>query len=88
MARHAQSTQNNNFIISLQYLKENVKDRVDFSLLTIVKRFFKVILPFLMCVAIIMKEFTDIINQCLTNPANQCLTDINRYFSHTLHIQS
>ena len=51
MARHAQSTQNNNFIISLQYLKENVKDGVDFSLLIIVKRFFKVILSFLMCVA-------------------------------------
>ena len=39
MARHAQSTQNNNFIISLQYLKENVKDGVDFSLLIIVKRY-------------------------------------------------
>ena len=51
MVRHAQSTQNNNFILSLQYLKENVKDRVDFSLLIIVKRFFKVLLSFLMCVA-------------------------------------
>ena len=51
MARHPQSIQNNNFIISLQYLKENVKDGVDFSLLIIVKRFFKVILSFLMCVA-------------------------------------
>ena len=51
MARHSQSTQNNNFIISLQYLKENVKDGVDFSLLIIIKRFFKVILPFLMRVA-------------------------------------
>ena len=51
MTRHAQSTQNNNFIISLQYLKENVKDGVDFSLLIIVKRLFKVILSFLMCVA-------------------------------------
>ena len=38
MARHAQSTQNNN-------------NGVDFSLLIIVKRFFKVILSFLMCVA-------------------------------------
>ena len=35
----------------MQYLKENVKDGVDFSLLIIVKRFFKVILSFLMCVA-------------------------------------
>ena len=26
----SQSTQNNNFTISLQYLKENVKDEVDF----------------------------------------------------------
>ena len=35
----------------MQYLKENVKDGVDFSLLIIIKRFFKVILPFLMRVA-------------------------------------
>ena len=35
----------------LQYLNENVKDGVDFSLLIIVKGFFKVILTFLMCVA-------------------------------------
>ena len=51
MARHAQSTQNNNFIISLQYFKENIKDWVVFSQLIIVKHFFKVILSFLMCVA-------------------------------------
>ena len=30
VARQAQSTQNNNFVISLQYIKENVKDEVDF----------------------------------------------------------
>ena len=30
LARHAQSTQNNKFTISLQYLKKNVKDDVDF----------------------------------------------------------
>ena len=30
MTSHAQSTQNNKFIISFQYLKENVKDDVDF----------------------------------------------------------
>ena len=30
VARHAQSTQNNEFTISLQYLKENMKDIVDF----------------------------------------------------------
>ena len=41
MARHAQSTQNNNFITSLQYHKETVKDGVDFSLQIIVKRFFQ-----------------------------------------------
>ena len=29
VARHAQGTQNNKFAISLQYLKENVKDEVD-----------------------------------------------------------
>ena len=28
IARHVQSTQNNKFAISLQYLKENVKDKV------------------------------------------------------------
>ena len=27
---HVQNTQNNNFTMSLQYLKENVKDEVDF----------------------------------------------------------
>ena len=51
MNRHTQSTQKNNFIMFLQYLNENVKDGVDFSLLIIVKGFFKVILTFLMCVA-------------------------------------
>ena len=30
IARHVQSTQNDKFAISLQYLKENVKDEVDF----------------------------------------------------------
>ena len=50
MTRYDQSTQKNNFIISLQYLKENVKDWVNFFLLIIVKRFLKVILSFLMCV--------------------------------------
>ena len=29
VARHAQSTQINKFVISLQYLKENVNDEVD-----------------------------------------------------------
>ena len=38
-------------LISLQYLKENVKDGVYFSLLIIVKRFFKVILSFFMYAA-------------------------------------
>ena len=32
IAKHVQSTQNNKFAISLQYLKENVKDEVDFLL--------------------------------------------------------
>ena len=31
MAKHAQITQNNKFIISLQYLKKEVSDEVDFS---------------------------------------------------------
>ena len=30
VSRHAKSTQNNKFTISLQYFKENVKDEVDF----------------------------------------------------------
>ena len=30
IAKHTQSIQNNKFLISLQYLKENVKDEVDF----------------------------------------------------------
>ena len=50
MTRHTQSIQNNNFIISLQYLKERVKDGVHFSLLIIVKRFFKAMLSFFLCV--------------------------------------
>ena len=29
LARQAQSTQNNHFTISLQYIKENMKDEVD-----------------------------------------------------------
>ena len=32
IASHAQSTQYNKFAVSLQYLKENVKDEVDFLL--------------------------------------------------------
>ena len=32
VARHAESTQNNKFTISMQYLKENVKNKVDFLL--------------------------------------------------------
>ena len=58
MVRHVQSIQGNNFIISSQYLKENVKDGGlnDFSLLIIVKRFFRVILSFLMCVARITRN--------------------------------
>ena len=30
VARHAQSTQNRNFAISLQYIMENVKDEIGF----------------------------------------------------------
>ena len=41
----------------------------------------------LVCVATLMKIFTNI-NRCLTDPDNRCFTDINRYCSHTLHIQS
>ena len=52
MVRHAQSTQSNNFIIYILAIsQENVKHGIDFSLLINVKRFFKVILSFFMCVA-------------------------------------
>ena len=40
-ARHAQSTQNNKFVLSLQYLTENVKDEVGFSLQISINGFFK-----------------------------------------------
>ena len=38
---HAQSTQKNKFTISLQYLKENVKDEVDFLPADKGQRFFQ-----------------------------------------------
>ena len=31
IARHVQSSQNNKFVVSLQYLKENMKDEVEFK---------------------------------------------------------
>ena len=40
-ARNAQSTQNNRFTISLQYVKENVKDEVDFLSADKRRRFLK-----------------------------------------------
>ena len=43
LVRHTQSTINNKFTISLKYLKENVKDEVNFCLLIIVEGLFKVI---------------------------------------------
>ena len=39
ITRHAQSTQNNKFAISLQYLKEKMKDEVKIN-----KKIFKLIL--------------------------------------------
>ena len=44
IAWHPQTTENIKFTLSLQYLKENLKDEVEFFLLIIVKGFFKVIL--------------------------------------------
>ena len=44
-----QSTQNNMFAISLQNLKENVKDEIDFYLYIKIKGTFKLILSFYMC---------------------------------------
>ena len=52
VARRAQSTQNNKPTMSLQYLKESVKDKVDFFCPQInVKGFFKLILLFWVNVA-------------------------------------
>ena len=41
-ARQAQSTKNNQFTISLQYLKENMKDEVDFLPADKCWRFFQI----------------------------------------------
>ena len=41
-----QSMKNNHLTISLQYLKENMNDEVDFCLLENVKGFFKLLLSF------------------------------------------
>ena len=46
IARYAQSTQNNKFTISLQYLKEIVKDKVDFCQQINFISFFKLMLSF------------------------------------------
>ena len=46
ISMHPQSTWDNKFTISLQYLKKNVKDELDFCVLIIVKGFSKVILSF------------------------------------------
>ena len=52
IARHAQSTKTNKFALSLQYLKENMKNEVHFSCMQInIKSFIKLILSFEMCVA-------------------------------------
>ena len=50
IVRHVQSTQNNKFTISLQYLKEIIKDEVDFLSADKRQRFFKVILSLYACV--------------------------------------
>ena len=42
LAKHAQSTQNNKLAISLQYLKENMKDEVDFLSADKCWRFFQI----------------------------------------------
>ena len=40
VACYSQSTQNNKFVISLQYLKENMKDEIDFLPVDKYKRLF------------------------------------------------
>ena len=44
VARHTQSTKSKKFAISLQYLKENVKDEVAFCMQINIQGFFKLIL--------------------------------------------
>ena len=44
VAFHSQSTQNKKFAMSLQYLKENVKDEIDFLPVDTHQRFFKLTL--------------------------------------------
>ena len=51
VARHAQSTQSNKFAISLQYLKENVKDEVDFLSADKHQRFLQIDSVIKVCVA-------------------------------------
>ena len=64
--RHVQSTQNNKFTISLQYLKEIIKDEVDFLSADKRQRFFKVILSlftqnnkFVISLEYLQKEMSD-----------------------------
>ena len=49
VACHSQSTHNDKFAISLQYLNENVKDEIDFYLQIKIKGTFKLILSFYVC---------------------------------------
>ena len=51
VARHGQSTQSNKFAISLQDLKKNIKDEVDFLPRDKSQRFFKLIQSFKVCIA-------------------------------------
>ena len=51
VAYYTQSTQNNKFTISLQYIKENVKDEIDFLPPDIHQGLLKLILSFYVYVA-------------------------------------
>ena len=52
MVKHSQSYQNSKFAMSLQYLKKEVRDEVDFFYMQKnIKDFFKLILSFSVCVA-------------------------------------
>ena len=48
MVKHSQSSQNSKFAMSLQYLKKEVRDEVNFLHAGKHQSFYKLVLPFLM----------------------------------------
>ena len=67
MARPAQITQNNKFAKSLQYLKKEVRDEVEFFVKMSIIVIYKVLLTFLMDVTRHAKTLEILSTQCLCN---------------------